>query len=183
MSNPNRTSIKYSALSATLFAVLLLVGCSQSPLEPTSPATDTSQPQVLSRSTAFGVGASLSPGEYYTEAVINAETGGRLELVDVILDIPPGALDVDTTYSINIPDLSVFYNEFGTDGLVFNVPVTVTMSYRGADLSGVDESSIRIGWWNEDDQQWVDMVCSLDRVNQTVTGQLNHFSAYALVSD
>jgi hypothetical protein len=57
------------------------------------------------------------------------------------------------------------------------------MSYRGADLSGVDESSIRIGWWNEDDQQWVDMVCSLDRVNQTVTGQLNHFSAYALVSD
>ena len=183
MSNRNRTSIKYSALMATLFAVLLLVGCSQSPVAPTTQTTDTSEPHVLSRSTAFGVGASLSPVPYHTEAVINAATGGRLELVDVVLDIPAGALDVDTTYSIDIPDLTVFYNEFGTDGLVFNVPVTVTMSYRGADLSGVDESTIRIGWWDEDGQKWVDMVCTIDKVNQTVTGQLHHFSAYALVSD
>jgi len=167
---------------ATLFAVLLLVGCSQSPLESTQ-ASEPTQPHLLSRSTAFGVGASLSPTPYHIDARIDAATGGRLELVDVILEIPAGALDVDTLYSIDIPDLSVFYNEFGTDGLVFNVPVTVTMSYRGADLSGVDESTIRIGWWDEDGQKWVDMVCTLDKVNQTVTGQLHHFSAYALVSD
>lgn len=182
MSNRNRTSIKYSALMATLFAVLLLVGCSQSPLEPTQSA-EPAQPHVLSRSMSFGPGATLSPGAYHADAVIPGATGGRLELVDVILDVPAGALDNDTTYSIDIPDINVFYNEFGTDGLVFNVPVTVTMSYRGADLSGVDESSIRIGWWDEDNLKWTDMVCTVDKVNQTVTGQLHHFSAYALVSD
>jgi hypothetical protein len=166
----------------TMVAALLLTGCStESPVAPTS-QPETTQPQVLSRG-AFASSAQTTPIPYYTEAVISAATGGRLQLFDVILDIPAGALDNDTTYSISIPDINVFYNEFGTDGLVFKKPVTVTMSYRDADLSGIDESTIRIGWWDEDHGKWVDMSCQLDKVNRIVTGQLNHFSAYALVSD
>ncbi len=168
------------AVAVLLTAGLSFTGCSQSPVEPNLEPTE---PQVLSRSAAFTSMAQMSPVPLYTEAVISAKDGGRLALFDVVLDVPPGALDVDTTYSIDIPDINVFYNEFGTDGLVFNVPVTVTMSYRDADLSGVDESSIRIGWWNNDNETWVDMDCTIDRVSQTVTGKLYHFSAYALVSD
>jgi hypothetical protein len=162
---------------------MLLTGCStESPVAPTSENTTPTQPQVLSRG-ALASGALATPVPLYTEAVISAAEGGRLQLFDVILDIPAGALDNDTTYSIAIPDINVFYNEFGTDGLVFKQPVTVTMSYRDADLSGIDESSIRIGWWDAEHSKWVDMNCQLDKVNRIVTGQLYHFSAYALVSD
>ena len=177
-----RRSVVVAASMLLLAAGLLFSGCSQSPLEPTLTA-EPIQPQVLSRGAVFTGGAQGSPTPLYTEAVISGENGGQLALFDVLLDIPSDALDVDTTYSISIPDINVFYNEFGTNGLVFNVPVTVTMSYRGADLSGVDESTIRIGWWDEDNGVWVDMECELDRDNQTVIGELYHFSAYALVSD
>ena len=177
-------SIMVMATALLLAGGLLLTGCSQSPLEPNlEPISESSQPQVLSRSAAFTGGAQGSPITMYSEAVISAKDGGQLALFDVLLDVPPGALDMDTTYSISIPDINVFYNEFGTDGLVFNVPVTVTMSYRDADLSSVNESSIRIAWWNEDANTWVNMECQLDPVNQIVTGKLHHFSAYALVSD
>jgi hypothetical protein len=171
-------------VTMVMVSAMLLTGCStESPVAPTTqPTTETTQPQVLSRG-AFAASAQTTPIPLYSEAVISAATGGRLQLFDVILDIPAGALDNDTTYSIAIPDINVFYNEFGTDGLVFKKPVTVTMSYRDADLSGIDESSIRIGWWDVEHGKWVDMNCQLDKVNQVVIGQLNHFSAYALVSD
>lgn len=175
-----RRSIISVAGLLLLVAGMLFTGCSKSPL---APIEEASQPQVLGRSAAFVSGAALSPIPLYTEAVISSENGGQLLLHDVVLTIPPKAVPVDTLFSIGIPDINVFFNEFGTSGLVFDVPVTVTMSYRGADLSGVDESTIRIGWWDEDNGTWIDMECVLDPVNQTVTGKLQHFSAYALVSD
>jgi hypothetical protein len=184
MTETKRQSTMMVVGAMLIAAPLLFTGCSQSPVEPNlEPNQEPSQPQVLGRGGIFASGPQGSPIAMYTEQVVSAQSGGRIELFDVALDIPAGALDVDATYSISIPDISVFYNEFGTHGLVFNVPVTVTMSYRGADLSGVDESSIRLGWWDEVNGRWVDMDCQLDRVNQVVTGKLYHFSAYALVSD
>ena len=117
------------------------------------------------------------------DQVISAETGGRLEFFDVIIEVPAGAIDNDTTFSILIPDLSVFYNEFGTNGLVFNVPVKVTMSYRDADLTGVVEESIRIAYFNNVTGEFEDIVCQLDTVNKVVKAELHHFSAYGLISD
>ncbi|MCH7947813.1 MAG: hypothetical protein IIC66_08460, partial [candidate division Zixibacteria bacterium] len=79
--------------------------------------------------------------------------------------------------------LNVFYAEFGTDGLKFDNPVTVTFSYAGADMAGVDESSISLAWFNENLSRWLKIDCEVDIVNKTVTGQLKHFSAYGLISD
>lgn len=168
-------------IGTLLFAALLLfTGCSKLSVEPNSEPTE---PQVLGRAGAFANGPQGSPIAMYTEQMVSAREGGQLVLFDVVLDIPAGALDADTLFSISIPDISAFYNEFGADGLVFNIPVTVTMSYRDADLSDVNESSIRIGWWDEHNEKWVTMDCQLDQVNKVVTGKLYHFSAYALVSD
>ncbi len=161
-------------------ALMLLAGCSNKGLEP-----DAEQPQavVLSR-TAQAVEAALSGGApMYTEAVISAREGGVLELFDVILVIPPGAVDNDTVFSISIPDPNVFFNDFGTDGLVFNIPVTVIMSYRDADLSAVDESTIRVAFYDEYYDEYQDVRGTVDHVNKTVTAELHHFSAYALISD
>lgn len=174
------TGVYLKAFALFCFVLLMAVGCSETPLGVSS---DNGEPQILMRSADFVSTVSLSPAQFYVEEVISAEKGGTLSLLDVFLEIPPGAIDNDTLFSINIPDLNVFYNEFGTSGLMFNKPVRVTMSYRSADLSGVDESTIRIGWYNPTNGKFQDVVCDVDFENKVVTGELQHFSAYALISD
>ena len=162
-----------------VFVIALLAGCSESPLSTSvEPQSD-----LLTRSPEAKAIAGLASSSMYTEQVITAAGGGRIELLDVVLEIPAGAVSNDTTFSIEIPDVNVFYNEFGTSGLVFNVPVKVTMSYRDAQLDGVDESTIRIAWLNEATGEFEDVDGTVDYENKTITAELEHFSAYGLISD
>ena len=109
--------------STLLLAVLaigtfLMVGCSGNPVGEIA-----NEPTVMQRSLPAG-GPQYGSMNTYAEAVISTANGGDLFLVDVNLSVPAGAVPNDTLFSINIPDLNVFYNEFGTDGLVFDKPVT-----------------------------------------------------------
>lgn len=109
--------------------------------------------------------------------------GGVVSLLDVSLQIPPLALDSNTRISIEIPDLDYYVYDFGPDGLQFNKPATMTISYKNANMNGVNESNIRLAWWDKDAGNWVDMPCVVDQTNNIVTGPVYHFSAYGLVSD
>jgi hypothetical protein len=162
------------ALCAMLISVIL-PGCSQQPMAPEQPKTQT----LVHRIPSTPVIAS----ELYTETVISAADGGTLSLMDVKLTFPAGALDQDTLISIRIPDINVFENHFGTDGLFFNVPVQVVMDYRDADLSNINEQTIRMAWYNSRTNSWDIIPCALNTVNKTVTANVYHFSAYALISD
>ena len=153
-----------------------LIGCSKSPLNSEEPQ----DVRLLKRS--FSAYKTLGDSAYI-ERIVSADLGGRLLLYDVQLYFPPRALSSDTLIFVNIPDLSVFANHFGTDGLAFNVPVQVVMSYRDADLSGVDESSIKMAWFNEEIGKWDIIDCSLNQDDKTVTAYVEHFSAYALITD
>jgi len=177
----NRLSLKLAAL--VLVAVALIAGCSRTPLGVENEPTESTEPTLLSRAPQADGSPSFSPVPMYAEQVIPTATGGELSLLDVTLSVPVKAVDNDTLFSILIPDPNVFYNEFGTDGLVFSRPVTVTMSYRDADLTGVNESTIRIGWLNETTGHFHDIECVVDFESKTVTGTLDHFSAYGLISD
>lgn len=179
MERANFKSLTNKLMIVALASLLAIAGCSRSPLGDTNL---TAEPQLLQRS-ATSSPVLMTPANLYCEQVISADQGGRLELMDVVLDIPPHAVPNDTLFSIFIPDINTFYNEFGTDGLVFDVPVKVTMSYRDADLSLVDESSIRIGFYDPATGQFDDVVCDVNFANKTVTGYLTHFSAYGLISD
>jgi hypothetical protein len=172
---------RFFALAAAVMITTLamVVGCSDNPV---APQNQTSEPRLLTRATSSS-SVALAPVNLYAEKVISSAEGGTLSLLDVTLTVPVGAVPNDTLFSIRIPDDEIFYNEFGTDGLVFGVPVTVTMSYRDADLSGIHETAIRIAWLDEDSNTWKDMPCVVDTVTKTVTGTLNHFSAYGLISD
>ncbi|MBD3401500.1 hypothetical protein GF420_01290 [candidate division GN15 bacterium] len=178
MSQQKNRNYWLAGATMLLVGALLVTGCSRSPMSDTA----STEPVVLQRS-ASAVGAASLVGELYTEATISAEEGGQLVLLDVVLEVPPGAVPNDTLFSIEIPDLTKFHNDFGTEGLVFDKPVTVTMSYRDADLSGIDESSIRVGYFNEQTGEWEGVVCQVDPVNKLVTAELHHFSAYGLISD
>ncbi len=168
------------SVSVFILVVLMMAGCSRSPLDNTDVPQ---QPTLLQRSEAFKASVQYSASELYIEQVISASEGGRLELLDVVLEIPAGAVPHDTIFSISIPDLNVFYNEFGTNGLVFEKPVKVTMSYRDADLTGINEASIRIAWFNYQTGVFEDLACTVDTVNKSITAELEHFSAYGLISD
>lgn len=177
-SSLNRRTLTLVA-AAMVAMLVLVVGCSDNPV---APVNSSNGPRLLTRAASTS-SASLSPVNLYAEQRISSATGGTLTLLDVILTVPAGAVPNDTLFSINIPDDEVFFNEFGTDGLVFDVPVTVVMSYRNADLSGIHESAIRIAWLDERTNTWKDMPCVVDTVSKTVTGTLHHFSAYGLISD
>ena len=179
--NRFKTLTKSTPLLAVLaIGTFLMVGCSGNPVGEIA-----SEPTLLQRF------VSADGPEYarrikvttYAEAIILSRKGGDLSVTGVDLFIPMRAVANDTLYSINLPDLNVFYAEFGTDGLEFDNPVTVTFSYADADLSGVDESNISLAWFNENISRWLKIDCEVDIVNKTVTGQLKHFSAYGLISD
>jgi len=172
----NHRFLSGAIIAVAAIFLIALVGCSKSPTVSDEP----SQPKLLKRTASA---QKLLEGSAYVDTVLTAKEGGVVSLVDVHLSFPPGALPSDTLVFIEIADLSVFENHFGTDGLVFNLPVKVVMSYRDADLSGIVETSITLAWFNEYTGQWNRMPCVLDIFNKTVTGYVNHFSAYALISD
>jgi hypothetical protein len=159
-----------------VIALLAFSGCSQAPTQSAPPQA----PHLLKRN----LSAMKLLGEaVHVDTVLSAATGGAVSLADVELFFPPLALSSDTLISIDIPDIAVFENHFGTAGLKFNVPVKVVMSYRDADLSGINETTITLAWFNDLTGEWWKIPCTIDVVNKTVTGSLNHFSAYALISD
>ena len=181
MSGTQTKRLSMLVFGALLMAMLFAVGCSDQAI--LDQPDNSTQPQLLTRSAKAAAVATSAGDPLYIESVVSDASGGTVALYDVMLEIPAGAVGNDTLFSISIPDPLVFFNEFGTHGLVFNNPVKVTMSYRDANLIGVDESSIRIVWLDERDGTLKDIDCVIDRNNKTVTGFLNHFSAYGLVSD
>jgi len=177
MFKPKRNHLLTGAVLIVAVILLIeLIGCSRIPTQ----SVQSNQTVILKRNvTAY----KLLGSSAYADTVFTAAGGGVISLLDVELTFPPNALPADTLIFINIPDVAVFENHFGTDGLRFNVPVKVVMSYRDADLTGIDESHITIAWFNEITGQWNSMPCVLDRINKTVMGFVEHFSAYALISD
>lgn len=109
--------------------------------------------------------------------------GGVVSVLDVTLEIPPLALERNTQITVDIPDPSLYVYDFGPDGLQFQKAATITISYEYADLTNVDQSKIRLAWWDENAQQWIDQPCTVDPIAKKVVGPINHFSAYGLVSD
>lgn len=164
----------------TVLCFVGIIGCSQIPTANNEPTVSDDSPVLLKRTTSV---AKILGDSAYVETIVSAKLGGIVSLLDVQLYFPPNALNNDTSISISIPDLFIFENHFGTDGLVFNVPVKVVMSYRDADLSGVDENSIKMAWYNTTADHWDVIDCQINLVDKTVTAYVNHFSAYGLISD
>jgi hypothetical protein len=54
-------------------------------------------------------------------------------------------------------ELDAYQNGMVSPGFAFNVPVTVTMHYSETDLVGMNETALRLFYWNEDTSQWEDV--------------------------
>ncbi len=70
--------------------------------------------------------------------------------------------------------------EFGPHGTEFNGPVFVSLSYKMADLDGVDLDGLRVVYLNDETGEWEVQATHVNKWFKTVTVYLNHFSRYAL---
>jgi len=75
---------------------------------------------------------------------------------------------------------NAFQAEFSPHGLQFNVPVRMELSYKDADLTGINEDDLRIYYFNEATGIWEVIGKQVDKTNKVVIGYTNHFSRYGV---
>ena len=103
---------------------------------------------------------------------------------DAIDELPPGLRVAMVKMKVN--RLGEVSADLGPNGLKFKKPVWLTLSYRGADLNGIDESTLAIFYLNEDlaEPVWELVEGSVvDTELDAVRAPLSHFSRYAIGSD
>lgn len=103
--------------------------------------------------------------------------GGRLDFLDFAIDVPAGAVDRVTQFSIRLPanphGSERVIAEFGPHGSTFAVPVTIEFPYRGTSIEG--SPSAKVVWWND---EWVDMGGKLTADGTRLQTTTGHFSTY-----
>jgi hypothetical protein len=157
--------------------VLLLQFCKSSDPAPAKPV-DVGTPEITDPGTPFGSATSVTIGS----------AGGTITSADgiVTLDIPVGALDADKEISIepitnNAPlGLDGMAYRFSPDGQIFKKPAKLTFNYT-PDL--LDSTSAQLLWivTQAKDGSWKALLkSSVDDNAQTMSGQISHFSDWAI---
>lgn len=159
---------------------VLLGSCDRMPETPKVPAA---QPAPDVQADWFGWGSRLllkcSPLPFDSTSQVIGPEGGTLTVGSNTLTVPPGALGAPTMITGVVHPDTVNAIRFSPQGLVFQQPAQLVMSYANC---GLLESLIpkRIAY-TTDDLFILQIIPSLDDVlNRTVTGQVFHFSQYAV---
>ena len=103
--------------------------------------------------------------------------GGRLDFYGFAIEVPAGAVDKVTMFSIRLPvdphAAEHVVAEFGPHNQQFNRPVAIELPYRGTSIDG--SATPTIVWW---DDTWVDMGGSVTGDGQRLRTLTDHFSTY-----
>jgi hypothetical protein len=110
---------------------------------------------------------------------IKRSFGGLIKFGGHSIKVPKYATKQDAQFSISISPTDYITVDFGPDGW-FDQPVIVTISYKDADLTGIDPSKLTLAWYDESTGQWIDLGGVVDVVKQTVTAKTNHFTQYTI---
>ena len=110
--------------------------------------------------------------------------GGTIQVGTTTLSVPAGALDSAVSITAVVPSDTVNHVRFEPQGLTFLQPASLTMSYANCNtMQSTDPRSTdprRIAYTTEA-LQILEYLPSVDDVSsQTVTGELHHFSDYAI---
>ncbi len=121
--------------------------------------------------------------------------GGSISLGDVNIEIPSGALGENKNISIKKLDQAkaplaamegfkflgdVYY--FGPEGLKFKVPVTITIKYDPTKLTGLDEDTLAIYYYDKTKNAWVIQKSTIDKAKRAVSTKVDHFTCFALMA-
>jgi len=183
-------------------SLLSLFGCSgggdnlsQAPVsETTAPQIPSTQTQAIFKnfSTTITTVANQTV-DAFLGGVVSANVG---TVSDVKLTVPVGALNQDTAITISMvdnpqalpkPELNFVGKilDLGPDGTEFNKSATIEIPFTDKDLetAGVEsKTSLKLYSFSKSTGVWSEeKIVSIDTLNNIVTGQVNHFSFYALV--
>ena len=92
---------------------------------------------------------------------------------------PKDALAQDAQATISISPSDYVQVDFGPDG-TFAKDVTIIISYKNVDLTGISESSLTIAWYNETTGQWIDVGGTVDTNKKWITAKTKHFTQYTI---
>ena len=103
--------------------------------------------------------------------------GGRLDFQGFAIDVPAGAVDRVTMFTIRLPvdphGSGHVVAEFLPHGARFAQPVAIELPYAGTTLQGAESPTIV--WWNDG---WVDMGAAPTADGQRLRTTTDHFSTY-----
>jgi hypothetical protein len=118
------------------------------------------------------------PREYEGDAAIIGPQGGTLHIGDHELVIPRGALPEEQLIVGEAPTSSLVDVEFQPEGLTFQRPAQLTLSYKNCDVPAkLDLLMAYLGVGNK----ILEFPASEDyRSYSEVSGEINHFSRYAV---
>jgi hypothetical protein len=158
-----------------LAALLLLVGCSTSPLSPEQPA---GQNQALSADPTAANSSLLSSTTQVVSVTVNGLLGGVIRNGDWTLTIPAGAFSGVGIITVTVPDPSVRSCQLGILPSILNgFQVPVTLSCR---LQSQDEvQTFVMKWWDPSTSTWKTIPSTTSATTMTCDAPLAHFSTYS----
>ncbi len=69
------------------------------------------------------------------------------------------------------------------DGATFDPPITITLAYDPDDIpEGAAEKNLFIATWDEEIDEWVNLVSTVDPVTDTVSAPVSHFTAFTVIA-
>jgi len=184
-------AIKTNFTRATLSAILALsfgsfTACSnQSPLQSDNSSVLRLAPGELN------IVKSLDPPSlnklFVQEKLITRKDGGQVEVGDKKhgksrLVFPAGAVSEDLLVRFEWESSGFLEGgaTFSPHGAVFLKPVEITLSYKDADLNGINESDLKIWYFNEEVGMWELIGDEVHMDKKYVKGYIEHFSRYAI---
>ncbi|HYT99742.1 MAG TPA: hypothetical protein VEK85_05165 [Gemmatimonadales bacterium] len=174
--------MKVTRLSlATLFGTATVVVLSCGEPSPVGVAPPVPPRQALLGTSLLEGGGLLtcSPLAYDSVTATIGPDGGTIRVGPHALAIPAGALALPTTITAVVPSDSVNVVQFQPEGLQFSRDVALTMSYANCNLLGSLAPKYIVH--TTDALQILEYLPSVDDLfTGTVTGQLQHFSDYAI---
>jgi hypothetical protein len=171
--------VSSARLAALIGAAALLALSCREPAAPQAPPLPASpQASLLGLLNFTGLlRCSPLPSDSVTQTV--GPAGGVINVGAHSLSIPAGALDSSVTITAVAPSDSVNRIQFQPQGLVFNQAASLTMSY--ANCNPMTSLLSRRITYTDDLLTILEYLVSVDdRSSRTVTGDLHHFSDYAL---
>jgi len=180
-----------SLLLLLALATVLHVGCSQDGgLSPVGPEKIVAPPSALITTAGDGdddddsellSAATRDPDDEGITTALIGPLGGVVMHGDHRVIIPAGALSQTVEISFSVPDSDTLMFDLAPHGTQFNVPIILEFEYDNADLAGVNESALQVGYYNDSTGAWDSMPTTVDTVNDVIIGQTTHFSRYAIL--
>ncbi|NUO82919.1 hypothetical protein HUU05_22845 [candidate division KSB1 bacterium] len=105
--------------------------------------------------------------------------GGLIALCGHQIVVPKSALKSDANMYIKIDNTSFITVDCGPDG-TFNSPVSVNISYRDADMTGVNVNNLTTAWYDTATNKWTNLGGTVNLIAKIVQVLTNHFTQYTI---